>query len=257
MASIMRVALPVIAIAGAAFTGGTSLGLFGADAAATAAAAGGGAMAAGDIAAGSDIAAGADTFAAVDSTASGASWLGNTISTVSPYVKGAAAVATVGGTALQAYGADEAGKAQQQEANSEALQLNNNANNQEASAESKMVEQNRETAYVISNAQAAAAAGGGSATDPTVTTDLKTIAGEGRYRALTDLYQGQSNAQAMRNQANADIYGGEIAANAGTTKMYSTILGGASSLYDKYGTIDDKTKTSAYGAGTPSFLQSN
>lgn len=230
MAKMMSVALPVIAIAGAAFTGGTSLGLLGADAAA----AGAGGL---DAIVGAGTVADAGMADSVATIGSGGSWLGNTIASVTPYLKAASTVATVGGTAISAIGADNQGKAAKTEADYEANQLNQNADNQMASAEQREVAQNLQTKYVLSTAQARAAAGGAAATDPTVTTNMMTIAGQGQFRALTDLYQGQAAAQADTTKATADIFGGQQGQASGQTKMYSTILGGASSLYDKYGSV--------------------
>lgn len=157
----------------------------------------------------------------------------------------AAIGAQAGGTIIQAQAARAAGEAQQNEANYEAAQLRNNADEQQAAAEQKMQQDNLRTQYVLSNARAAAAGSGGTATDPTVETDLKMIAGEGRYRALTDMYQGNSAANQLNAEATAKEYGGNLAAQAGKTNMFSTILSGASSLYQKYGTVSSK-----YGPGS-------
>lgn len=227
--------LPIIATVTAAyFTGGTSLAAEGAAAAGAEAAAGAASSAA----------------AAAGTAAAGGSWLGSTIATVTPYLKGVALASQIGGTAMQALDARAAGKANQNAADMEAEQLRNNANSELGAASVNMQQQNRQTAYVLSNAQAAAAAGGGSATDPSVVTNMKTIAGEGRFRALTDLYNGESAAQSSRNRAVATQYSGNIARQAGDTKFNSTIVSGGSSLYDKYGDPDSR-----YGYGTPAFMR--
>lgn len=145
------------------------------------------------------------------------------------------AVMAIASTAMQMIGAHNAGQQKKAEANFEANQMEANANNAEAAAQRKMIEQNKETAYVQSNLQAAAAGGGGSATDPTVVTDIKTIAGEGRYRALTDLYEGDTEAQSLRTQAAATRVGGVNAARAGNLNAFAKGLSGASSLYNNYG----------------------
>lgn len=232
MSGMMKVALPVIAtVAAAYFTGGTSLiaeaGAETATVAATDAVATAGAETAAEV--------GASGLSQVAST----SWLGNTIAAVGTYAKPLALGATVLGGGLQAYGANEAGRAAAGEADFQSKQLAANANEQQASAERKMAEQNTITAYALSNAQAAAAGSGAGATDPTVTNVMQTIAGQGRYRALTDMYNGDSSAQAMRTQAAAGRESGSRAARAGNTKMYSTILGTAGTLYDKYGDTDE------------------
>lgn len=181
----------------------------------------------------------------ISALAAGTVSLGTIMSVVAPLATGI-------GTAISAEGADQAGKAAQSEANYQAAQMTANADEQQAAAEQKMVQQNKQTAYAISNAQAAAAAGGGSATDPTVVTNLKTIAGQGEYRSLTDMYEGNAKAQAMTNQADATSYGGAISAEAGQTKMYSTILSGTSSLYDKYG--NPSKASSGSGSSIPAQL---
>lgn len=149
----------------------------------------------------------------------------------------AAAGLQVGGTIVNAIGAHNQGTQEKAMYDAQAQQEQNNANTSMAVAEQKEQQQNKETAYVTSNAQAAAAAGGGAATDPTVNTVMKTIAGEGRYRALTDMYAGQQQAQNDQNQANMDVYSGRIAKASSLNKMYGTIIGGASSMFDKYASI--------------------
>lgn len=174
-----------------------------------------------------------------------------------PYLAAASAAATIGGTIIQANAARSAGQAQQNEANYEAAQLRENADEQQAAAEQKVVQQNKQTAYVLSNARAAAAAGGGSATDPTVETNLQTIAGEGRYRALTDMYQGDAAARQLNMEATAKQYGGNIAAQAGNTRAFSTILSGASSLFQKYGNISSGGGTTVPGVDTTQTSEYN
>jgi hypothetical protein len=155
----------------------------------------------------------------------------------------------VAGTAMQMIAAHNAGEQQKAQANFEANQMEQNANNAQASAEQKMIEQDKQTAYVESNLQAAAAGGGGSATDPTVVTNLKTIAGEGRFRAMTDMYEGNAQAQSLRTQAAATRAGGAMAADAGNINAFAKGVSGASSLFDKYGSVNPDS-----GSGTPTQL---
>lgn len=157
------------------------------------------------------------------------------------------AAAAIGSTALQMIAAHNAGEAQKSQANIEANQMSQNANNAEGAAEQKMIEQNKQTAYTESNLQAAAAGGGGSATDPTVVTDMKTIAGEGRFRAMTDMYEGDAQAQSMRYGAAVTRAGGDNAADAGNIGALSKGLSGAAAAYTQFGgsSLFDK-----YGANT-------
>lgn len=154
------------------------------------------------------------------------------------------AAAAVGGTIMTMRAQEQAGENQKAAANFQAAQLRADASNQMGSAEIAEQNQNKQTAYVLSNAQAAAAAGGGSATDPTVNTVMKTISGEGRMRALTDMYQGQSASWALNNQANGVAYSGQNAASAGKTAAESTLMSGASSLFSKYASIDSNPASS-------------
>lgn len=256
MASFLRIALPIAAIAGAAFTGGASLSLLGADAAAEtggaiAAESIGGAIASGATEAGLADAAtttalssfGTATGEAIAGEASTASQIGSFVSSVSPYVRGASAIGQIGGTILQVEGANQQAKAVQNQANYTSDQLKVNASNDMAAAEQTEQQQNLQNNYVLSKAQAISAASGGSATDPTAVTNMKTIAGVGRYRALTDMYNGQAKATADMNQAAATQYGASLASQADTTRSYGSILSGASSLFDKYGSLDDNSKT--------------
>lgn len=166
-----------------------------------------------------------------------------------PYLLAASAAAQVGGTIMQARGQEQAGENQKAAANFQAAQLRADANNQMGSAEVAEENQNKQTQYVLSNAQAAAAAGGGSATDPTVNTVMQTIAGEGRLRALTDMYQGQSASWALNNQANGVAYTGQNAATAGKTGAETTLIGGASSLFSKYASVASTPASSGSETG--------
>lgn len=257
MASMMKI-LPIVttiaAIALAPETGGMSLE---ADAALSGGEAAAGMASVADTASavstfsdisslGSNVGEGLSTLSEGGTVANTAADAGSLFSSVSPYLKAASVVGQVGGIAGQVIGENQQAKAATSLANFQATQLNNNANAQMGAAEMAARNQDQQTAYVTSNATAAAAASGGSATDPTVVSTMKTIAGQGRYRALTDMYNGAVAAAADRNNAIATQYGAAQGAAAAKTRQYSTILSGASALYDKYGTVDDKNKGNTY-----------
>lgn len=170
-----------------------------------------------------------------------------------PYLAVVAAGTQIGGTIMQARAQDQAGENAKAAANYKAAQLRADANNQMGAAEIAEENQNKQTAYVESNAQAAAAAGGGSATDPTVNTVMQTIAGQGRLRALTDMYQGQSASWALKNQAAGAAYSGQNAASEGKIGAESTLIGGASALFSKYASIDSSkpVSTGSQTGGVP------
>lgn len=139
------------------------------------------------------------------------------------------------GTLMQANSQAAQGKAQQQEYNYVAAEERQQANQEAAASQRVAAQDELKTKYVASQAQAAAAASGGAATDPTVETNAEQIAGQGRLKTLTDIYQGTSSAYARNNQANLDQYQGTLANQAGQTKMFVTLFSGASSLYSRYG----------------------
>lgn len=159
-------------------------------------------------------------------------------------------ILTAGGTALNVMGQLERGKAAQliaqrrkQLADFQAEQLQTNAGQAQAAGQIAALNERRNTALVASKALAAAAASGAGASDPTVMNVISKIQGEGAYRSMLDLYQGETQARQLREQAAATEYGGAIdEADAAVAKKASylgaltTALSGAAraSLYDKY-----------------------
>lgn len=127
------------------------------------------------------------------------------------------------------------GKAAQQEANYEAEQNQQNANNAAGSGQRAEIAQNKNTALVESNLNAGAAGAGGTTTDPSTLNDAAVIGAEGNYRAANALYEGNAKAQEYRNQAAGDIYQGNLTNQAAQTKSQTTLINGASSLFQKYG----------------------
>lgn len=139
------------------------------------------------------------------------------------------------GTLFSASSQLQGGDAARKMAGYEAGQLRSNANNAIAASQRTALEERRKTNLLNSRVQAVAASSGGGATDPTVLNIMGDIAGQGEYNALTELYNGQSQADYLRSEANARIREGKIAQSAAKTNAFSTVLSGASSLYDKYG----------------------
>jgi adhesin HecA-like repeat protein len=155
---------------------------------------------------------------------------------------------TIASTAVTALASAQQGRAQQVAMNYQAAQEDQNANNATASGQRAMIEANKKTALVESNAVAAGAGSGGTSTDPTVSADLDLIGAEGNYRAQTALYDGNAKAQALRNQASADVFQGNIDNQAGQIKAGTSMLAGATSLFNKYGT--------SFNSDDPSFADS-
>lgn len=139
-----------------------------------------------------------------------------------PYIVAAA------GTLLS--GASEKGAAK-----SQALQLEQNAGQERATSQLGMAEQRRSARYMQSRALALAAASGAGASDPSVVNVISSIEGEGEFRALASLYEGESAARQMELGAKVARKQGKAAGTASYLKAGSTLLAGGNSWADKYG----------------------
>ena len=152
-----------------------------------------------------------------------------------------AALALIGGlvsavgTVAQASAMSQQAKAEQQAANYKATIERQQAQEERASAQRKAFDKQRQTGLVQSQLQARAAASGGGAADPTVVNLSEDIAGQGAYQSLIDMWKGESRARGLENQADADIYSGNMRASALRSSATGTLLGGFSSLFSTFG----------------------
>lgn len=128
------------------------------------------------------------------------------------------AALAVGGTALdvqsrlaQGDAALLVGQRRKTASDFEAKQLEQNAGQQQAAGQAAAIEQKRQSDLVMSRALAVAAASGAGASSPTVTNLLARSAGEGEYRSMLAMYQGDEAARKSRAQATAQRYEGDIA----------------------------------------------
>lgn len=135
------------------------------------------------------------------------------------------------GTLVSASGTLASGKAADQAARFQAAQLEQRGKAEQAAASREAMEQRRQSRLVGSRARALMAASGGGI-DYDILGD---IAGEGEYRALTALYEGDEAAAGRRMQAAASRYEGKSIRNASRMKAFSTLLSGGSSIAGKYG----------------------
>ncbi len=145
-----------------------------------------------------------------------------------------AAVAMVGGTILQASSSMAAGRAAKKMGDLEKQSADRAANDANAAAQRKAIESRRQANLAGSRLQALSAAGGG-ASDPTIVDLAEGIAGKGEYNAMTDLYNGQSDANALTEKGNLAAYEGAAKKKAAYTQAYGSILSSAGSMYGKYG----------------------
>jgi hypothetical protein len=142
---------------------------------------------------------------------------------------------TVAGTALSAGGSIIGANAEAKELRSEAAQLEAQAGLERASSHRQAIEERRQARLAASRGLAVAAASGASADDPTVVNALAGIEGEGEYRALTALYNGEEQARGMEAQAAANRRGAKSTKKAALFNAAGTVLSAGSTLYDRYG----------------------
>jgi hypothetical protein len=136
--------------------------------------------------------------------------------------------------------------AQKQAAESQAMQLEQNAGQARAISQREAAERRRSVRYAQSRVKALAASSGAGASDPTVVNLIADLEGEGEMGALAALYEGEEQARGMEYSAKVARRTGQAASTAGALRAGGTILGAASSWYDKYG-----------GGGAPGALTSS
>lgn len=121
---------------------------------------------------------------------------------------------------------------QNRAAQSAADQLDAQANAEMATAQRAAIEQRRQAMLANSRLQAVAQGGG---SDQTVVNLAADIAGEGEYRALTALYEGEDRAASLRYGAEVKRFEGKQAKAAGMLEGVTTVLGKSKTLFDAYG----------------------
>ena len=139
------------------------------------------------------------------------------------------------GTLVSAYGAEKQGQAQQSAYNFGAASARQAAGEQSAAGSANALAENRKTQLELS-ANAAAAAGSG--VNPgfgSPLTNTGQIAKYGTYNQLMAMYDSQTQATALENQARGLNFAGANAAQAGKWGATESLIGGANTLYGKYG----------------------
>lgn len=158
--------------------------------------------------------------------------LAETLRTLAPI---AGPTATLAGTFMSYRQNRAMGEAEQGAAEYRAAQLDQQAGQQTAAAQRAAAEDRRRSRYAQSRAIALAAAHGG-AGDPTVVDLISDIEGEGTYRAMTDLYQGEAAARQLRAGATASRYQGDVTKRAYDAAAGGSLFRGGTSLFAKYAT---------------------
>lgn len=141
------------------------------------------------------------------------------------------------------YGQYKQGQSDDQKNNFIAAQYMQNANDVQGAGQRQAEESRRQARLLASRAQALA---GGGAGDVSVVKTVADISAEGELRALTSLYEGDTAAQRMRDQARAKIFeGGEAKKAAGITTA-ATLFSTGSQLYSKYGGKGSPSSSGGY-----------
>lgn len=143
--------------------------------------------------------------------------------------------AMIAGTALSAGSTILGANSEAKQYRSAAAQLEVQAGAQRAMSQREAMEQRRQARLTSSRGLAVAAASGAGADDPTVVNLLADIEGEGEYRALTALYNGEEQARADESQAAAYRKAAKNAKTAGLLKAGGTILSAGSSMAGRFG----------------------
>lgn len=158
-----------------------------------------------------------------------------------------AAIASGVGTVLSAVGTIAAGKQQQKAANYEAAQLEVKGKEERAAAQRQGLEAAKNKRLALSRIQAVAAGSGFSATDAN-TLDLMGETDEyGTYQQQILQYGGESRARGYKAQAVATRMSGNAAYKGAMLSAAGTIIGGAATMYDKYGRAGMPATAGRYG----------
>lgn len=113
-----------------------------------------------------------------------------------------AAGASLAGGAIASEGALQRGRAENDMAQTEAVQLDAKGREEFAAAQQEAFAKRREGRLALSRAQALAAASGGGADDPTIVKLMSGIASEAEYNAGTAVYGGTSRRAGLLDAAN-------------------------------------------------------
>lgn len=140
----------------------------------------------------------------------------------------------VGGAALSAGGTILGANAEAKSLKGEANQLEQQAGQTRAASQRQAMEERRQSRFLQSRALAVGAATGG-ASDPTVVNAIAGLEGEGEYRALVRLYEGEEEGRGMEVEAKNRRKEAKNVKRAGYISAASQILKSGASMFERYG----------------------
>jgi hypothetical protein len=153
------------------------------------------------------------------------------------------------GTIAGGDAAAQAGQMQQQAANFQASQIEDNSRQAFASGQRQMLDTQEKTRLTLSTLRANAAGNGVNAADGSPASIAGAIAKRGSYNAAMDMFNGESSATGLLNQAAGVRYTGQAAAIEGQEKQSASLLAAAGTLAGTAGSM-------AKGYGSYAFPQS-
>lgn len=139
------------------------------------------------------------------------------------------------GTGISLLGKVAGGYAQRNSLDKAGSALDQEAGQSVAAGIQGAIQDRRRATYVASNARADTAAGGLATTGTSAIANVGQIRGEGEYRALVSMYQGQDRANELNYRAGQMRVEGSNAIKTGWLSGMSNVLSGGTSFYDKYG----------------------
>lgn len=151
-----------------------------------------------------------------------------------PALQTVATVASIAGTAVAAAGTIAAGKNAKAAAAYEAAQMDRAGKEEQASAQREGEEYRRRKNLALSQLQSRSAASGFSATDPTTLNLADEIEKYGTFQEQTAAYGGNSRRIGLEDQAAGRLAEGRAAQSGSQYSAVGTILGGISSMADRY-----------------------
>lgn len=133
-------------------------------------------------------------------------------------------------TAFSVGGQIQSGRAQRASANNEAAQMEANAARAMQEGRSRADEEKRQTARLMSDAQAIQGGSGFSASDAQALKQVGDIAGAGKYNELSYIYEARQNAEGMIRGAKYSRESGRAKQRAAYMGAVSTAFSGGSSI---------------------------
>ena len=141
----------------------------------------------------------------------------------------------VGGKVVEGGGALIGSRGEAKQLKEQARQLRRNAGDTRAAGQRQAIDVRREIDVVQSRALALAAASGADASDPTIVNNIARLEGEGEYRALTALYNAETEALGQEDEARTKLKEANNVKKAGLIKGASSLISAGSTLAGRYG----------------------